>query len=1200
MYPIEAMRSHRFVLWNCAGRVELGFGQRTMEIESNPKHPNVMAQTNTLGKRLAGMACATVMVTALAAQMYVNKEWAETTGLPDDIDWTATALDNEGNILVVGNTLQSTGNPDVLISKYSRDGELIWQRTYGGNAEVQDYGVAVATDNSGNCYVAATVTNTGSSLDIAVLKYNAAGDLIWHTEWNGPSNLYDAPSSVALDPLGNVYVAGTTYGSPTNPNYALLKLNPDGNLQWASAYDYAGFPDVATGISFDAMMDPVVTGGSATAADAWDYATVRYNKASGVQSGTNRVNVPGVGLDNALAFIRGTAGDLYITGYREVNGEKDIQTVKLDNTFTLAWVVNYDGEGLADEGRAIGADNSGNVYVAGRTDKANGGSDFITIKYGPAGEVLWQRRYQAKKDIWMAEANKLAVSADGGVIVVGTIFDGERQNFMTVKYTADGKLEWEKEYNGLEGDAKGKDILVGTDGKVYVTGVTSAGSGATYTTVKYSALKTSNGVVYDQNGDPYCMDHELIVKFRPSVVNTDFVDDKGSQYAELEKVVGPAIAEAMKAALGVESSIKPLYLCKIYKRLTTADSISISRTGNEVRVPKFWSSFLLKLPPGLDLNAAKDSLGLLTDYIDYAEVNGVGVHTNAPNDPDFSVFQPGLIPNASYPDGSINLDGAWDIQTGQPYVKVGVYDDPIYWAHEEFGDGTYSGSKVRGGYDYYNGTDLQNVTDPPNSHGTAEAGIIGALRNNGQGVAGIAGGDVDSTGNTGADLYSMAIFNNNNLTTFANAANAIEEGANSNGYGLHIQNHAWATTIDNAELRTAIIFCFQNECLLVAGRGNGGAQNIYFPACSSWGDWVLSVGASGTDGKRHTTTTSNPFSSSYGLYMDLLAPGVTELVATTQYADQPYNWNSCGLNGQYTCFSGTSASCAIASGVAALLMSEYNVQNGRDHDLAPDDVTYLMEHYAKDLTEFPYTVGPDAQSGWGLIDATNTMDHIVWPHYSVFHSGEPNTSSQTSFGGGPVHFTYPINGLSPGIYTANKVQVTHTYTNTFTPSTEVLGQWPRYSGTLGFNYNSTDLDGRPYGNYTFTVTGNTVEVTAVTATYQINGQWYPAAPGDVKTAYSLNLYDPLFDGINESTTGWNLNAFPNPAMDELNVYLDNDRAAHFRYAIYDVSGRLVSQKDLGIRTTLRETLPIGDLAHGTYTLQLWKGNDRLNRSFVKF
>ena len=73
-----------------------------------------------------------------------------------------------------------------------------------------------------------------------------------------------------------------------------------------------------------------------------------------------------------------------------------------------------------------------------------------------------------------------------------------------------------------------------------------------------------------------------------------------------------------------------------------------------------------------------------------------------------------------------------------------------------------------------------------------------------------------------------------------------------------------------------------------------------------------------------------------------------------------------------------------------------------------------------------------------------------------------------------------------------------------------------------------------------------------------------------------------------------------PAMDQLHLQIDNDHAARFRYEIFDVSGRLVRTADLGARTALQETLPIGDLAQGTYTLRLWKGHNRINRCFIKF
>src|SRR5690606_3406267 len=119
---------------------------------------------------------------------------------------------------VVGNTLAAPGNPDVLITKYDRGGALLWQQTFAGSAGGQDYGVAGKADASGNCFVAAAVTGAGSDFDIAVLKYSSTGTLVWSTVWNGPNNLPDAPTCLAFDPTGNVYVAGSTFATANNPN----------------------------------------------------------------------------------------------------------------------------------------------------------------------------------------------------------------------------------------------------------------------------------------------------------------------------------------------------------------------------------------------------------------------------------------------------------------------------------------------------------------------------------------------------------------------------------------------------------------------------------------------------------------------------------------------------------------------------------------------------------------------------------------------------------------------------------------------------------------------------------------------------------------------------------------------------------------------------------------------------------------------
>jgi hypothetical protein len=56
--------------------------------------------------------------------------------------------------------------------------------------------------------------------------------------------------------------------------------------------------------------------------------------------------VPEIGLDQPLAITRNLQGNTFITGYTEVNGNKNIQTIKLNNNFGLEWVYTTKREKL--------------------------------------------------------------------------------------------------------------------------------------------------------------------------------------------------------------------------------------------------------------------------------------------------------------------------------------------------------------------------------------------------------------------------------------------------------------------------------------------------------------------------------------------------------------------------------------------------------------------------------------------------------------------------------------------------------------------------------------------------------------------------------------------------------------------------------------------------------------------------------------
>jgi len=129
------------------------------------------------------------------------------------------ATDSSGNVYVAGQTQggldgnTSAGNYDLFVVKYNSSGTKQWTKQLGTSSK--DNATGVATDSSGNVYVTGSTeggmdgTNAGSS-DLFVVKYNSSGTKQWTKQLGTSSN--DYAKGVATDSSANVYVTGYTYG----------------------------------------------------------------------------------------------------------------------------------------------------------------------------------------------------------------------------------------------------------------------------------------------------------------------------------------------------------------------------------------------------------------------------------------------------------------------------------------------------------------------------------------------------------------------------------------------------------------------------------------------------------------------------------------------------------------------------------------------------------------------------------------------------------------------------------------------------------------------------------------------------------------------------------------------------------------------------------------------------------------------------
>ncbi len=126
----------------------------------------------------------------------------------------------------------------------------------------------------------------------------------------------------------------------------------------------------------------------------------------------------------------------------------------------------------SDEPYAAVVDFSGNCYITGSSTRLPFGSDYLTVKLGPAGNLLWAVRY-AGHTVGENIAQAVAVDGLGNVYVTGGSPDVHFWDIATVKYNALGVQQWVARWGSELGlHDGGNAITVDESGNVYVAGWT--------------------------------------------------------------------------------------------------------------------------------------------------------------------------------------------------------------------------------------------------------------------------------------------------------------------------------------------------------------------------------------------------------------------------------------------------------------------------------------------------------------------------------------------------------------------------------------------------------------------------------------------------------------------------------------------------------------------------------------------------------
>jgi hypothetical protein len=220
--------------------------------------------------------------------------------------------------------------------------------------------------------------------------------------------------------------------------------------------------------------------------------------------------------DKGYGVATDESGNVYVTGFflgkevdfnpdpvgeefRDSNGSVDVFLSKFDYAGTLLWVRTWGGKG-GDEGRDLGVDGSGNVYVTGSFEgdsvdfnpdptakdihSSNGEpADIFLSKFDPSGTFLWARTWGGTNiDLGFG----IDVDGFGNAYVTGyfwsesadfdpaptgvdTHVSSGNSDVFVSKFNSSGAFVWARTWGGPYYDY-GNSVAVDESGNAFVTG----------------------------------------------------------------------------------------------------------------------------------------------------------------------------------------------------------------------------------------------------------------------------------------------------------------------------------------------------------------------------------------------------------------------------------------------------------------------------------------------------------------------------------------------------------------------------------------------------------------------------------------------------------------------------------------------------------------------------------------------------------
>ncbi|MFA6440456.1 MAG: T9SS type A sorting domain-containing protein [Bacteriovoracaceae bacterium] len=327
------------------------------------------------------------------------------------------AIDSKSDIYVVGGATFGQNTFYALFHKYSINGELIWAKNFNSDLNINSTGVQVVLNSKED----AIIGYNRSSAKIG--KYSSLGDSLWTVSIYDDTSFYEV-NYLAVDKNDNIYAAITQKywngGDLPETKIVLVKINNTGEVLWRKQFKGN---DVRKTM-FDNEDNFILMTTEAL--------IVKINSLGDTLWTRQYPEIGNIVITTDL--VVDSNNDIVFTGYGLGDNSWDYFTQKMSSTGQEKWVCTFNSdENLNDFASSLTIDKENNIFVTGGTHNSISVGYCYTVKYSTTGEFKWALKFDAPHSKF-ENGNKIFVDDSSNIYIGGEVADSiNGWNFLALK-----------------------------------------------------------------------------------------------------------------------------------------------------------------------------------------------------------------------------------------------------------------------------------------------------------------------------------------------------------------------------------------------------------------------------------------------------------------------------------------------------------------------------------------------------------------------------------------------------------------------------------------------------------------------------------------------------------------------------------------------------------------------------------------------